>query len=52
MGKIIAQHSGAVPSQNRVTKIFTVISEYYSHDNNSTIINRGREAVKPISVLD
>jgi hypothetical protein len=51
-GKIVAQHSGPVSVTKWCDKkIVTMISTYHSHETR-TITVRGKEVVKPISVLD
>jgi hypothetical protein len=50
-GKIIAQHSGVSVTKWCDKKIMTMISTYHSHKT-GTVTVRGKEVVKPISVLD
>jgi hypothetical protein len=51
-GEIIAQHSGPVSITKWYDKkIVTMISTYHSHDTRTVTI-RGKEVVKPVSVLD
>jgi hypothetical protein len=51
-GEIIAQHCGLVPFKKwSDKKVVTVILTYHSHDTRTVTI-RGKETVKPISVLD
>jgi hypothetical protein len=51
-GENVAQHSGPVSVTKWCDKkIVTMISTYHSHETR-TIIVRGKEVVKPISVLD
>jgi hypothetical protein len=50
--EIIAEHSGPVSAtKGSDKKIITMISTDHSHDTRTVTI-RGKEAVKPISVLD
>jgi hypothetical protein len=50
--EIVAQHAGPVSvTKWSDKKIMTMISTYHSHDTR-TVTVRGRETVKPISVLD
>jgi hypothetical protein len=51
-GEIVAQHSGPVSVTKWCDKkIVTMISTYHSHETR-TVTVRGKEVVKPISVLD
>jgi hypothetical protein len=53
-GEIVAQLSEPVSVtkwSNKKKKIITMISTYHSHDTRNVTI-RGKEVVKPISVLD
>jgi hypothetical protein len=49
--RIMEQHSGPVCHKRVWQKIITMISTYHSHDT-WTVTIRGKEVVKPISVLD
>jgi hypothetical protein len=51
-GEIILQHSGPVSvTKWSDKKIVTMISMYHNHDTRTVTI-RGKEIVKPISVMD
>jgi hypothetical protein len=51
-GEIMAQHSGpASVTKGCNKKIVTMIATYHSH-NTRTVTIRGKEVVKPVSVLD
>jgi hypothetical protein len=51
-GEMVAQHVGHVSvTKWNDKKIMTMISTYHSHDTRTVTI-RGKETVKPISVLD